>query len=126
MRAVDTNVLVRLIVRDDPRQTAAAESFIAPGAWISTLALAEMSWVLASVYDFTPKTIAIAIDMLLDHQNLVIQDSDTVAAALELFRSKPVLGFSDCLMLNLARRTGHLHLGTFDRHLSRAEGAEKL
>ncbi len=126
MRAVDTDVLVRLIVRDDSRQAAAAETFIAPGAWISTLALAETSWVLASVYEFTAKNIAIAIEMLLDHQHLVVQDSDTVAAALELYRSKPILGFSACLMLHLARRAGHLPLGTFDRHRSKSEGAEKL
>ena len=34
MRAVDTNVLVRLVTRDDPRQVAAAETFVSPGAWV--------------------------------------------------------------------------------------------
>jgi len=38
MRAVDTNVLVRLIVRDDPRQVAAADAFVGPGAWVSLCA----------------------------------------------------------------------------------------
>jgi predicted nucleic-acid-binding protein len=47
MRAVDTNVLVRLITRDDPRQTIAAEHFIVAGAWVPTLVLAEAMWVLA-------------------------------------------------------------------------------
>jgi predicted nucleic-acid-binding protein len=51
MRAVDTNILVRLIARDDPRQTAAAEAFIVNGAWVSLLALAEAVWVLGTVYD---------------------------------------------------------------------------
>ena len=46
MRAVDTNVLVRLIARDDSRQTASAEAFIEKGAWVSVLALAESTWVL--------------------------------------------------------------------------------
>ncbi len=41
MRAVDTNVLVRLVARDDPTQVAAAENFVARGAWISHLVLAE-------------------------------------------------------------------------------------
>jgi len=43
-----------------------------------------------------------------------------------LFRAKPSLGFSDCLMIELARRAGHLPLGTFDRSLGKIEGAQKL
>ena len=45
MRAVDTNVLVRLIVRDDPEQVDRAEAFVAQGAWVSLLVLAEAVWV---------------------------------------------------------------------------------
>lgn len=51
MRAVDTNVLVRLLARDDMRQTALAESFVAKGAWVSLLVLAGAVWVLDSVYE---------------------------------------------------------------------------
>ena len=54
MRAVDTNVLVRLITRDHPRQVASAESFIENGAWLSILALAEATRVLATVYGLGP------------------------------------------------------------------------
>ena len=54
MRAVDTNVLVRLVTGDDARQTEAAEQFVAPGAWVSLLALAETALVLDSVYDKRP------------------------------------------------------------------------
>ena len=64
--------------------------------------------------------------MLLNHKDLVLEDSDVVTAALELFRSRPVLGFSDCLMVEIARKAGHLPLGTFDRHLGRIEGTQKL
>jgi predicted nucleic-acid-binding protein len=126
MRAVDTNVLVRLIARDDSRQAAAAESFIGKGAWVPVLALAEAAWVLTSVYELSANDLARAIEMLLNHRDLVLQDSETVAAALELFRAKPALGFSDCLMLQLARKAGHLPLGTFDRNLAKVEGAQKL
>jgi predicted nucleic acid-binding protein len=49
-----------------------------------------------------------------------------VAAALDLFRSRPARGFSDCLMLQLARKAGHLPLGTFDRALGKIEGTQKL
>ncbi len=126
MRAVDTNVLVRLITRDDSRQAASAESFIDKGAWVSVLALAEATWVLTSVYELSSKELARAIEMLLNHRDLVLQDPETVAGALELFCSKPALGFSDCLMLQLARKAGHLPLGTFDRNRAKVEGTQKL
>ncbi len=126
MRAIDTNVLVRLIVRDDEKQTRAAESFVEKGAWISHLALAEATWVLASVYDKDPLDIAHAVEMLTQHKSLTIQDADVVALALTHFRRRPSLGFSDCLLLEIARRAGHLPLGTFDRDLARLPDSERL
>src|SRR5271168_2111709 len=114
MPAVDTNVLVRLLTRDDARQAAAADVFVQNGAWVSVLALAEATWVLTSVYGRNASALAGAIEMLLDHKTLTLQDSDAVAEALELFRLRPTLGFSDCLMLKLAKKAGHLPLGTFD------------
>jgi predicted nucleic-acid-binding protein len=126
MRAVDTNVLVRLAVQDDAKQVAAAEAFVAHGAWVSHLLLAEAMWVLASVYDLKPPAIATAVEILLNHQDLTLQDADVVAAALAHFRQRPRLGFSDCLVLEIARKAGHLPLGTFDRNLSKLDGAQKL
>ena len=126
MRAIDTNVLVRLIVRDDARQVAVAERWVEKGAWVSILALAEASWVLSTVYELGATEIASAVQMLLHHKNLTLQDSDVVAAALKRFRERPTMGFSDSLLLELARKAGHIPLGTFDRVLSRLDGAEKL
>jgi predicted nucleic-acid-binding protein len=126
MRAVDTNVLVRLATRDDAAQTAAAEAFVAQGAWVPHLVLAEAMWVLGSVYDLGPEKIATAVEMLLSHKELTIQDADVVEAALRHFRTRPKLGFSDCLILEVARKAGHLPLGTFDRDLSQLEGAHRL
>ena len=126
MRAVDTNVLVRLLTRDDPKQVAAAETFVERGAWVSHLVLAEATWVLTSVYERGPVEIAMAIDMLLNHQHLTLQDSDVVAVAVADFRSRPALGFSDCLVMAIARKAGHVPLGTFDRSLAKLAGARKL
>lgn len=126
MRAVDTNVLVRLLTRGDMRQTALAESFIAKGAWVSVLALAEAVWVLDSVYELRSVDQAKAIEMLLSHQQLALQDRETIASALALFRTRPSLGFSDCLMLEIARKAGNLPLGTFDSNLGKIGGAQKL
>ena len=126
MRAVDTNVLVRLVTRDDPQQVQAAESFIEKGAWVSQLVLAEATWVLSAAYGRSAAEIATAVDMLLSHQQLAIDAPDTVAAALATFRERPSLGFSDCVILEIARKAGHLPLGTFDRSLGRVNGAQRL
>ena len=126
MGAVDTNILVRLITRDNRDQTIAAEAFIEAGAWVSLLALAETIWVLSTSYKLGPEDQVHAVEMLIAHQDLVLQDADVVASALSLFRSKPKLGFTDCLLLEIARKAGHLPLGTFDRSLAKADGAHKL
>ena len=126
MRAVDANVLVRLLAHDAPAQVAAAESFVAGGAWVSHLVLAEAMWVLAAVYERTPSDLAVAVDMLLSHQHVTVQDGEVVGAALEHFRRRPSVRFSDCLILEVARKAGHLPLGTFNRGLARLPGAERL
>lgn len=126
MRSVDTNLLVRLLVRDDLKQTSAAEAFIANGAWVSHLVIIETIWVLDSVYDRSPSELATAIEMLLTHNNLTLQGEEVVSAALETFRSRPNLGFSDCLILEVARKAGNLPLGTFDRNLSKVDGTKRL
>lgn len=126
MHAVDTNVLVRLLVRDDARQADAAEAFVERGGWISHLVLAEALWVLDAIYSRSSAQIASAVDLLLNHRNLVLQDAEVVALALDHFRSRPSLGFSDCMVLEIARKAGHLPLGSFDRNLARLEGVRRL
>lgn len=126
MRAVDTNVLVRLATRDDADQVEAAETFVAKGAWVSHLVLAEATWVLDSVYERSPNEIATAVGMFLNHRHLTLQDADVVSAALADFRKKPSLGFSDCLILEIARKAGHLPLGTFDANFAKLDGAERI
>ena len=126
MRAVDTNVLVRLATRDDPRQVAAAEAFVEKGAWVSHVVLVEAVWVLGTVYQLDPQRVGAVIAVLLDHDHLVLQDADVVAAALQQYRKARGVGFSDCLVLEIARRAGHLPLGTFDRKLGRLDGAHRL
>ncbi|MDX2143415.1 MAG: type II toxin-antitoxin system VapC family toxin [Rhodospirillaceae bacterium] len=126
MRAVDTNVLVRLIVRDQPDQADAAETFIAKGAWVSHLVLAETIWVLDAVYERSAKQLSEAVAMLLEHKDLTLQDADVVAAALEQFRKRPGLGFSDCMVLEIARKAGHMPLATFDRNLAKLPETQRL
>ena len=126
MRAVDTNVLVRLMTRDDVKQVSVAEAFVAKGAWVPHLAIAEATWVLASVYDRSPEAVATAVEMLLSHEHLTVQDAEVVATAVAQFRQYPRVGFSDCLMVEVARKAGYVPLGTFDRDLGKLDGAQRL
>ena len=126
MRALDTNVLVRLLVRDDTAQAQAADDFVVKGAWVSHLVLAETLWVLSAVYKRSPAQQIALLDILLSHDSLVMQDADTVATALAHFKRKPALGFSDCLVLEIAVKSGHKPLGTFDKSLGKLAGTQKL
>jgi predicted nucleic acid-binding protein len=117
MRAVDTNVLVRLVTRDDPHQVAAAEAFVANGTFVPCLVLAESVSVLTSTYELDGARAARAMAMLLEHDRLVLENAEAFAAA---------LGFSDCLALELARNAGHLPLGTFDRDFGKLDGVQRL
>jgi predicted nucleic-acid-binding protein len=126
MRAVDTNVLVRLITRDDARQVETAEEYVARGAWVSTVVLAETSWVLSAVYGLGPSEIATVVEMLLSHEHLSLQDPEVISAALDRYREAPTTGFTDCLVLEIARKAGHVPLGTFDGRFAKLEGAERL
>lgn len=78
--------IARLLVRDDAKQVAAG-TFIEPGAGVSHLVLAEAVWVLDVVYERKPAQLATAIDLLLNHQSLILQDADVVASALAHFRA---------------------------------------
>jgi len=126
MRAVDTNILVRIMTRDDEKQLAAAEAYVANGAWISTVVLAEAIWVLGASYDLGHDEMATFVEMLLSHEHFALQDPEVVSAALAQYRAVPSLGFSDCLALEVAKKAGHLPLGTFDKRLSKIAGAERV
>ena len=126
MRAVDTNVLVRLLVRDDPKQVERAEAYVARGAWVPLLVLAEAVWVLDSVYGLNRKRIGTVVEMLIEHEHLTLQDEDVVRKAHSIFERERSVGFSDCLVVEAARKAGHVPVGTFDRRMARVDGAHLL
>jgi predicted nucleic-acid-binding protein len=126
MLALDTNVLVRLIARDEPTQVRVAEEFVSKGAWISHLVLAETVWVLDSVYGLSRDKLTVAVEMLLNHRELTLQDSDVVSEALENYRKRTAVDFSDCLVLGIAKKAGHMPIGTFDRDFAKMEGVQRL
>jgi predicted nucleic-acid-binding protein len=131
MYALDTNVLVRLLVEDDVAQAAQAERFISDQhqlgkpVLISLLVLMETEWVLRSRYEFSKEQILEALAALLDTEPFQLEDESAVARALHLWR-QVAAGFADCL---IAER--HLALGaqatlTFDRQAARRAGMRLL
>lgn len=78
------------------------------------------------VYGLQHHELVTAIEMLQSHRDFTLQDPDVVAAALDQYRARPALGFTDCLILEIARKAGHMPLGTFDRSLSKLDGTARL
>ncbi|MCX6623061.1 MAG: type II toxin-antitoxin system VapC family toxin [Acidobacteria bacterium] len=121
MAAVDTNVVVRLLTGDDPRQAAAAKSLFGAGpVWISKTVLLETSWVLRSLYGFEESAIRDAFLKLLGLRNVHAEDESCVAAALAL----TVHGIELADAMHLSSRPAGAEFVSFDRaFLRRAERA---
>jgi predicted nucleic-acid-binding protein len=85
MIAVDTNVVVRLLTGDDPKQAAAAKSLFAAGPiWIARTVLLETGWVLDSLYGFDKGAVRDAFTKLLGLKNVHTEDKPSMVAALAL------------------------------------------
>lgn len=125
-RAADTNVIVRLIARDDPTQVKQATALANAGLWVSHVVLLEVAWVLGSVYERTPGQVAEAIDLLLGHPDLTVEAPDVVRAALAQLTGRRGVDFADSLIVEIARKAGHGPVVTFDRALAKLEGAELI
>lgn len=90
------------------------------------MVLVELAWVLDAVYGRGRAEIAGALEMLLEQEHLTVQDADVAAAAISVYRGGGGRDFADCLILEIARKAGHLPVGTFDRGLAKLEGTERL
>jgi len=116
MVAVDTNILVRFLVRDDPKQAARAASLIrSDTVWISKTVFLETEWVLRSLYGFSPAALAEALQALAGLQNVVLEDEVAVARALAWYRDG--LDFADAL--HLASVGNAKQFATFDQKLGK-------
>ena len=127
MAAADTNVILRLILRDDEAQYADAKRFLdASGhVFVSHVVLAEIVWVLGSAYRVSKERICEALAMLVEVPSFTLQDAPVVQAALAEFRTSRA-DFSDCLVLATARAANELPLATFDSKLAKLEGTTRL
>lgn len=128
MESFDTNVVVRLLVRDDEEQCARAESawrsaVAADGAWISTVVLVEVSWVLRGAYKFDRGTVATALRRLIWSAGVSVEDPALLDGAIDAFEAGAA-DFSDYVILHLGRQIGAIPLRTFDQVLAEEDGAE--
>jgi predicted nucleic-acid-binding protein len=128
MIGLDTNVLIRYFVKDDPKQSRLVSSFInglSEPAWLGQIVVAELVWALTRTYRMNHDTLVRILDTLLSGSNIVIEQEDTFREALDLFRNSKA-DFADCLIAASARAAGCSKTVTFDRIAARDAGMELL
>lgn len=127
MIGLDTNVLVRLFVDDDPIQVRQAREFVASRcgpdspAFVDRVALCEMVWVLSAAYGFGRAEIAGVIRKLLGSLDTVLEDADEIQAALQVFQAGRA-DFADALIGEVNRVRGCVATATFDRKAAKLDG----
>ena len=131
MIGLDTNILVRYVVRDDPVAAAQADQIMeqrctvdSPG-YINFIVLCEIVWVLRRGYRYDRDAIAQVVAAMLTARTLRLQEPDMVMAALEEYREKRV-DLPDAMIALWNRRAGCRATLTFDRDAGRAAGFEPV
>jgi predicted nucleic-acid-binding protein len=124
---IDTNVLVRYLVGDDPIQARQAEAFLLrccsaeePG-FVNRIVLCELAWTLERTYGYARSDIARALEQLLAARELRVEDRAHVLAALAVYR-RTAIGFSDAVIAEINRAQGCEATATFDRKASKLGG----
>nr|WP_315184193.1 type II toxin-antitoxin system VapC family toxin [uncultured Albidiferax sp.] len=118
MIGLDTNVLVRYIMQDDPKQSAQASALIdaldaADTGYITLVSIVELVWVLSFSYDLSRAQVAAALDAIVRTKQFKIEAADQVVRALRVFKAGKA-DFADCLIERSAAQAGCLRTMTFD------------
>lgn len=120
MIGLDTNVVIRYLMQDEPQQSVRATAFIeqhlsteSPG-YISLIVLVEIAWVLRSCYGIDREKMSRTFRALLETRQLWIERADLVVRALRRY-SDNAADFSDALIVELARDQGCSETVSFDR-----------
>jgi predicted nucleic-acid-binding protein len=130
MLGLDTNVLVRLLIEDDPAQTRRARNLVDAAVaadevvLVSLPVLLETEWVLRSRYEMPPETILGLFRAALETQELAFEDEAAIEEALFNWQ-EDLSGFSDCLIVAHNRQLGCRSTATFDARAARLPGAAK-
>jgi predicted nucleic-acid-binding protein len=126
MIGLDTNVLVRYIMQDDPKQSPKATRLIesltpeTPG-FVPLIVVIELVWVLTSCYELTRDQVAHALDTLLRAKEIVLDHAEQVSQALRVFGASSA-DFADCLIERTAAAAGCEKTMTFDVTAAKATG----
>jgi predicted nucleic acid-binding protein len=121
MLAIDTNLIVRYLTGDQPRQSRKAKALIdSEPVFVCKTVLLETEWVLRSVFEFTPTEIAKALADFAGLPSVTLEDAAIIATALDWTAGG--MDFADAL--HLANAQGSDAFVTFDRGL--AKKAKKL
>ena len=123
MRGIDTNILVRFLIGDDPRQARLARALIADagrtgGIFVDVVVLIETAWVLENTYDLPREEVLGTFEGLLTTVDMVFQHADVIASAIGAARESGV-ELADCVIAELNRREGCETTLTVDRKASR-------
>lgn len=131
MIGLDTNLLVRYIMQDDPVQSPKAVRIIERRfteqnpAFISVVAVLETAWVLESVYGLSNQQVAQAIERMLQIENMTVQNEHEVSAAAYALKTGQG-SFDDALIGALGLWAGCTSTLTFDRKAARLQGFELI
>lgn len=131
MIGLDTNVVVRFLAQDDEIQSPIASRFISrlsreqPG-FISTVVLAEITWVLSRAYKASRSDIAKAVEGLLRSAELVVENAEAAYRALADYQGSTSAEFADALIVRIAALAGAGETVSFDQHAARELGMRAL
>ena len=126
MIGLDTNVLVRYIMQDDPKQTPKANRLIEsltaerPG-FVTVVTVIELVWVLSSAYELERAQIVDTLDVILRSRQLVVDQADQVLRAVRVYGSGKA-DFADCLIARIAAAAGCEKTMTFDVTAAKSAG----
>lgn len=126
MIGLDTNVLVRYIMQDDPKQSPKATKLIgaltvaAPG-FVPLVSMVELAWVLSSCYGLTRDQVVQTLELMLRTKEIVIDSADLVLKALRIFKASNA-DFADCLIERSASSAGCTDTMTFDVNAAKTAG----
>ena len=126
MKALDTNVLIRFLVRDDEKQAAEVKQILVNAEknneqfFMPLVVTLETMWVLSSAYDYSRKEIVDAFDGLLSLPVLLLEDHACIATLCRKAHTSE-MGFSDLLIGIIAHERGCATTMTFDKKASRSE-----
>ena len=131
MIGLDTNILIRYLAQDDPRQSAAATRLMEktlsaenPG-FVAIVTICEIAWVLAECYDADRERIRAVVQGLLETKQIVVESPELVWKALRAWQRSPA-DFSDTVIGQVAIAHGAKRVLTFDKAAAKVEGFELL